>query len=653
MRHFSSILIGIILLTGPLQVSAQQSLYYQILDRVRNEFTLGTAEDSVKEFVKSVMKKQGADLGDERITATLVENRNTLCGQSGEDIKTRTDCEKLFQNIRTLSMAESQVRMLGRDLQAIATGYEFPIEGEVGRFLDLPLQYNAIISIWRTGSGTTATGSTGIRIVQLDDSVEEPLMRLGARLRFLSEEERTAAVWRYRHGYQFVRGDHGPPIWPLPPVVPFHKESDPKDLQNGLDTERQYLFRRIEDVEKALEDIWNLEAIQKIKNDPNSLDPPLQKGEIILFSFPPDIVKRTLPPNVLTWARLEYGARKGPKNYESLHIWGDTGLQWEMPLDPVLPSLIGFNSHEPILGGIYPPAPQDPSGKPLDGLGLCLHPIGRQGYLCRTRTALAGETCQEEIDPEPDTIILARCSQKPPSTDLKEEEQRVCPGIPWKDEKEEDKEKEKSTTICNPKNQDGQQDQISYRNSIGNTMCYIGQCIEESMRTHRLISGRNTFITQGAAYPWDPLMKSMASGQLLTSPPLSVGTIPPYRPQRILNAFDESLCQSMGLQPRTPPALCMFNELRSLAFPVDFLTTASRLLTQAGEQFEPFFGLRNLATSIGTRISTELYAQYLQTTTKSLVELIKAANTILQEIQKTTFPDTMCPTKFEPSFPQS
>lgn len=672
MRRFFFVLIGTLLIAQPLETSAQSppqknSLYYQILTHTRNELTIDTAEESVVEFVKNIFQGKGVTLNKEKINAALVENKNVLCEPESGTPKTRTDCELLFHQIRAVATAEAQVRMLGRDLQAITAGYEFPIEGEVGRFLDLPLQYNSIISIWRTGTGSigaTATGS--VRTVVLDkDSVSGPLETLGARLRFLSDEERTAAVWRYRHGYQFIRGDHGPPIWPLPPVVPFHKESDPKDPQNGLDTERQHLFRRVEDIEKALEDIWNLEAIQKIKDDPNAIDPPLKKGEIVLFVFPPKIVERTLPQNILVWARLEYADRTYAKDRKAPYTWGDIGLQWHIPIDPVAPSLIGFSSQKPILGGQYPPNPIDnKTGKPLDGLGLCVHPTGRQGYLCRARTPLGEEVCQEEIEPEPDTIILARCSEKPPSTDLKKtEEQLVCPGISWRDEKEsaQGNKDKKPKTVCSIRNPSSEsyrdpnfhiQDHTFYRNTIGNTACYIGQCVEESMRTHRLVSGRNTFVTQDAAYPWDPRMKSTTGGSLLTSPPLTVGPIPQYHPERILNAFDESLCQSVGLPPRTPPALCMFNELRSLAFPTDFLSTAFRLLIQTGEQFEPFFGLRNLAASIGTRISTELYAQYLQTTTKSLAELIRSANIILKEIQKTSFPDEMCPTNFDLSQPQ-
>lgn len=665
MRRFVLTLLGIFVIALPCEVAAQ-SLYQQIRKNVSHELTLTTAEESVKAFLKKIFERKGVNLSDIDIDAALVENKNTLCGKKGEDPQTRPSCEILFRSVRTIAMAEAQVRMLGRDLQAITAGYEFPIEGEVGRFLDLPLQYNAIISIWRTGTGSIGAKATGsIRTVVLDkDSVSGPLGTLGAQLQSLSDEERTAAVWRYRHGYQFIRGDHGPPIWPLPPVVPFHKESDPQDPQNGLDTERQHLFRHVENIEKALEVIWNLEAIQKIKADPNALDPPLKKGEIVLFVFPPKIVEQTLPQNILVWARLEYADRTYAKGKNAPYIWGDIGLQWHIPIDPVAPSLIGFSSKKPILGGQYPPNPIDnETGKPLDGLGLCIHPTGRQGYLCQARAPLGAEVCQEEIKSEPDTIILARCSEKPPDTDRKtQQEQLVCPGISWKTEKKNVQQNgQTSETVCNPYNPDNfydpdnrsEQDRTSYRNTIGNTACYIGQCIEESMRTHRLVSGRNTFVTQDATYPWDPLMKSTPGGSLLTSPPLTVGPIPQYHPERILNAFDESLCQSVGLPPRTPPALCMFNEFRSLAFPTDFLTTAFRLLIQTGEQFEPFFGLRNLAASIGSRISTELYAQYLQTTTKSLAELIRSANIILREIQKTSFPDEMCPTNFDLSQPQS
>ena len=170
-------------------------------------------------------------------------------------------------------------------------------------------------------------------------------------------------------------------------------------------------------------------------------------------------------------------------------------------------------------------------------------------------------------------------------------------------------------------------------------------CIEESLELHRFISGRNAFTVQGEAYPWEALMEpEPVRTPILQIPPIVQTTIPRYRPQLLLQTLDIALCQTNGLPPRTPPALCLFDVRRALGYPgTDYQPLLQRLLMQGKEQHESTKGMERTGAAIGTRISTDLYTNYIHAATRSLVDIINIANTLLSSIKEIEFPQTMCP----------
>ncbi|MBI1812830.1 hypothetical protein HYR82_03545 [Candidatus Peregrinibacteria bacterium] len=307
---------------------------------------------------------------------------------------------------------EERTRTLGRDLQIIAGSFEAPM-GSDRPLGNLFTHARGIISIWQAGTGSIVQSQAGaamtgaqIRVVNLplSDAAVQKFQALRAQLDLLvhtndagerNEEELVAVVWRYHHGYRFLRGER--PEFPPPP------QADP---ESDIGTERQYLFSWSEEVEKALADIRALSMSIAVT-------PPLQRGEVAIIRIPPEL-QALLPGNILLWSNVE----RLPRDV----ISGDTGLEWDLPLEPMLPSLCRKTTAEdqteianncdvgnPLpggattLGGAYPPPP-------VDGTGLCTHPFQRSGYLCRPQAPPAGSTCAQVQKPQDGVITLSRCS---------------------------------------------------------------------------------------------------------------------------------------------------------------------------------------------------------------------------------------------------
>ena len=626
--NITRIFIGLIIaLTIPLTVTA--SPYTNTVDLLKKEFLVGDAELIVKKFVKQIY----SDATDANITGILRNEIATVCN------KQHTDCAEFRARITEVVAREALVRTVGRNLQALTTGYELPIDGMHGRGMDFSARYQGIISIWQTGTGGKVEDvGTGllIRSKQIDEKMMGPLVdTLRAKLMAVPQEERAAAVWRYQHGLRFVSSNR----FGVPTLIPFHIEADAGDPDNGLNTERQNLFRRWDgsnntsNIEEALDDIWD--ALPKDPLDLNEFDPPLDPREIVLFIFKDDFLKRHMPENVIIWARVDGKGSDGP--------WGDVGIHWKFPQEPALPSIIGVNGNI-VLGGRYPPDPSS-GDDPVDGLGLCSHPFPAQGYLCQDRVKTVGEKCDEsgQSSTQTNQITLMRCQKNVNETvkitDLGPD---ICTDIPWRMPNiyaNSSASSASSRPVCDPETQ------VFYRNTIGNNACYIGTCIEESLEWHRFISGRNAFTVQGEAYPWEALMEpEPVRTPILQIPPIVQTTIPRYRPQLLLQTLDIALCQTNGLPPRTPPALCLFDVRRALGYPgTDYQPLLQRLLMQGKEQHESTKGMERTGAAIGTRISTDLYTNYIHAATRSLVDIINIANTLLSSIKEIEFPQTMCP----------
>ncbi len=353
--------------------SAPSTLYERIKQETEQELVTNTVEPEVVAYVRAVMRTLNETVSDDDVTAAVKKDDTQLCGTRaiGTSGKTQMGCAELGNRIRSIVAQEQRVRALGRSLQLVATSYELPISHTPGQGVRLVQDIRGIVNIWgteATGTGSAALSGSGARTrtKAVDAAVMRPLLEtLGNALRNLNPEQRTAAVWRYQYGVRLVRNDRLPDF-----PKPF------EDTVSGPGTERQYLFNRWAAVENALAAVWNA-----VKN--NAASPPLQPNETILYVFPDTLLKETLPDNILVWVRTD-----GPGVPQR---FGDSGLQWILPLEPVLPSLLNTGG-DPIRGGTYPPPPMDGT-LPADGRGLCSDPESARGYLCRAFTPASGEAC--------------------------------------------------------------------------------------------------------------------------------------------------------------------------------------------------------------------------------------------------------------------
>lgn len=184
----------------------------------------------------------------------------------------------------------------------------------------------------------------------------------------------------------------------------------------------------------------------------------------------------------------------------------------------------------------------------------------------------------------------------------------------------------------------------TYKNTIGNNACYIGQCVEETLELHRLTAGRSPAVVGDGAFPHDDPSTGDALAKMLRSVPTSSPPLPSYRPQMVMRTLEDALCQLQGLPAATPPHLCAFAPSRRLELPFsDGATTARSIIYNADEQRDATALTEQIASALGSRIGTDMQGQYLRIGTKTLSEVVALANTLLQEANTVTFPTDMCP----------
>lgn len=399
MNRFASLLWLLLLLPA----TASAGLYEDTKTLVEKELSTAEVEDYLAAYIAAVFQPTYPGITPGHVQRSIESDWPGLCDKidKGNLDLNRVDCAALQQRVKNLITNEQRVRSLGRKLQSIATGYEIALSELPDGTLRLPVEFAGIANMWGTGTGAVKqlsgsgvlTGSghnirTRILTQSEQNAVQPHINRLSAALEALDEEQRTAAAWRYRYGYRFIGNERSPSFSP-----PVYSQAD-------KGTERQFLNKRWQDVERALEAIWD--------SLPITFDPPLARGEAAYF-----LIKAELPSGITLWARTD-----GESNQ---HPLGDVGLQFKFPLEPVLPSLLpdGYmkcleNGGSPatcaslgqaILGGTYPPAPVPET----DDVGLCSQPVGLRGYLCRPIQETAERPCSDEDDDDPNTIKLTTC----------------------------------------------------------------------------------------------------------------------------------------------------------------------------------------------------------------------------------------------------
>jgi hypothetical protein len=197
---------------------------------------------------------------------------------------------------------------------------------------------------------------------------------------------------------------------------------------------------------------------------------------------------------------------------------------------------------------------------------------------------------------------------------------------------------ERHIPICKPGTE------TSYKNTIGNNACFIGQCVEESLELHRLTGGRSPATVGDGAFPHDDPEMGTALATMLRSVPATTPPLPSYRPQMVMRILEDALCQLQGMPASTPPHLCAFSTSRRLAVPLGTGTqTVESLVASADEQRDATLLVRQIAASLGSRIGTDMQGQYLRVGTRTLSEVVALANTLLKEMLTVHFPANMCP----------
>lgn len=197
---------------------------------------------------------------------------------------------------------------------------------------------------------------------------------------------------------------------------------------------------------------------------------------------------------------------------------------------------------------------------------------------------------------------------------------------------------ERQIPVCEPGTES------EYKNTIGNNACFIGQCVEESLELHRLTGGRSPATVGDGAFPHDDPEMGEALATMLRSVPAINPPLPSYRPQMVLRILEDALCQLQGMPASTPPHLCAFSTSRRLAVPLATGTqTIQSLVFSAEEQRDATLLVRQIATSLGSRIGTDMQGQYLRIGTRTLSEVVALANTLLNDMLTVHFPANMCP----------
>lgn len=186
---------------------------------------------------------------------------------------------------------------------------------------------------------------------------------------------------------------------------------------------------------------------------------------------------------------------------------------------------------------------------------------------------------------------------------------------------------------------------IEYQNTIGNNLCMLGTCVEESFERHRIAPGRQPFAVGDQAYPYDACIPLPKDGGTLTAIPPELSTaIPPYRPGLLAQTLDTALCQTIGLPSASPPARCAFNPARRLSLPLPSpVQNALDILDQDRESSAPAEGLSLMAEAVASRIGTELYRGYLEDSANNLSRITDAASRLLDRFSTVEFPSAMCP----------
>lgn len=397
MKRLPALSAGLLLLLS-LPAAHAASLYDMVKKSMDMELRSEDVEEEVATFVEKLATEKEWDITKDEV-ASIVRGSTDVC--SKHEKLNGFGCAEVLKQIREMVSYENQVRLAGRHMQAIATEYELPISEIPRKTGTLSADLTGVVNLWKAGSndGVQAAPKTIPSITIEDDDekdkVKQLLQTLNDKLNELDPEERIGAVWRYQYGERLVRGKRTPDYAAPAP-----------EQDNCEKTERRFLCKRWEEVENALDAVWT--ELLRAYGDKKDTPP-------VYYIALPDELLQELPENTILWARMDRDAR---------HPQGDVGLQWEFPVEPVLPALIREGDNKPILGGTYPPEPpqrkEENTKKRLEderlgrntdlGSGICSMAFAAKGYLCRAVSVESPAECPEPDSADKDAIVLVSCT---------------------------------------------------------------------------------------------------------------------------------------------------------------------------------------------------------------------------------------------------
>lgn len=194
-----------------------------------------------------------------------------------------------------------------------------------------------------------------------------------------------------------------------------------------------------------------------------------------------------------------------------------------------------------------------------------------------------------------------------------------------------------ATNVCSPDRA------TTYRNSIGNNLCYTGQCIEQGMETHRIIGGRMPLTVGDPAHPLTvDAMRKIPGGLRFAPPPPSQGILPLYMPGVLVDAMETRICQTNALPPLQPPTRCGFDARRAI-YGAGSLEDLGVSTAQQQADLASGFAVQGMAEALGIRTSADITAQYLAGAAAPLTGVVRSAAELLQQMTETEFPSEMCP----------
>ncbi|MBT4585308.1 hypothetical protein HOC67_00265 [Candidatus Peregrinibacteria bacterium] len=350
-KYYLILSFGLLLVSNSAHAN-QPTVYQKLRDREIERFSVQTVEPVIAKFVPRIFPEHGLDISESDVLPALAGLQTEVCRaeiNEGEDVSIHS-CDTNLKTITNLVQKQSWLRGKIRDFQVSAASYEMNMAmyGVSNSSTKIPLRLLSISNIWESGFGTI--GSTSMEVPVRGEEYPNGISSEFDSVRNVLEELRNqdedlfiAAVWRYLNGYRRL---------PTPC----------ENNAQGDGTPWQMVSARFCELEQALNNVF--------LRLPQTYDPPISSRESVLF---PSITLGSL--GVHLWARND-----------------DIGLEWDMPINPILPALDcsserSYNQPsetcegDATLGGNYPPELPDPQ----INSGICSHPIAKRGYLCRTQ----------------------------------------------------------------------------------------------------------------------------------------------------------------------------------------------------------------------------------------------------------------------------